>query len=113
MVDRSFGRQLGTVLLNLLVALGGVLTAAPLVWMFSASFKPLNEIYKYPPSILPETVRLDNYTRVFTDWPFARWYGNSLFVAILLTIAVLFFTSLAGFAFAKYRFKGSKALFIL
>jgi len=113
MVDRSFTRRLGTVFLNLVVAVGGVLTAAPLVWMLSASFKPLNEIYKYPPTILPETVRFDNYTRLFTEWPFLRWYGNSLFVAVVLTITVLFFTSLAGYAFAKYRFKGSNALFII
>jgi len=113
MVDRSFARKLGTVFLNLLVAIVGVLTAAPLVWMFSASFKPLNEIYKYPPTLFPEEIRFDNYTRLFTEWPFLRWYGNSLFVAIVLTIAVLFFTSLAGYAFAKYRFKGSNALFVI
>jgi len=113
MVDKSFRRQLGTVLLNLLVVVGGILTAAPLVWMFSASFKPLNEIYKYPPTLFPEKLRFDNYTRLFTEWSFLRWYGNSLFVAIVLTIAVLFFTSLAGYAFAKYRFKGSNALFII
>jgi len=112
-VDKSFRRQLGTVLLNLLVVVGGILTAVPLVWMFSASFKPLNEIYKYPPTLIPEKLRIDNYTRLFTEWPFLRWYGNSLFVAIVLTIAVLFFTSLAGYAFAKYRFKGSNALFII
>jgi ABC-type glycerol-3-phosphate transport system permease component len=41
------------------------------------------------------------------------WYGNSLFVAVILTVAVLFFTSLAGFGFAKYRFKGRNILFIL
>lgn len=113
MVERSFARWVTTILLNLLVALGGILTAAPLVWMVSASFKPLNEIYQFPPTVIPENFRVDNYARLFAEWPFARWYGNSLFVAIILTIAVLFFTSLAGFGFAKYRFKGSKTLFVI
>jgi len=113
MVERSFSRQFGTVLLHLIVGVGGILTAAPLIWMFSASFKPLNEIYKFPPTLFPENLRIENYTRLFTEWSFLRWYGNSLFVAIILTFAVLFFTSLAGYAFAKYRFKGSKALFII
>jgi ABC-type glycerol-3-phosphate transport system permease component len=85
----------------------------PLVWMVSASFKPLNEIYAYPPTIIPTTFTTANYTRLIADWPFLSWYGNSLAVAVILTIAVLFFTSLAGFAFAKYQFRGSKLLFIL
>jgi ABC-type glycerol-3-phosphate transport system permease component len=54
-----------------------------------------------------------NYNRLFDDWPFWSWYANSLIVAVLLTIAVLFLTSLAGFGFAKYRFKGSNILFVL
>ena len=112
MVERSSARRLNTILLNLLVALGGLLTAAPLVWMVSASFKPLYEIYQYPPTIIPENFLVDNYIRLSTDWSFWRWYGNSLFVAIMLTIAVLFFTSLAGFGFAKYQFKGSRTLFV-
>jgi multiple sugar transport system permease protein len=85
----------------------------PLVWMVSASFKPLNEIYSYPPQIIPETFTTFNYSRLFTEWSFPQWYLNSVVVAIIVTIAVLFFTSLAGFAFAKYRFKGSKFLFLL
>ena len=47
------------------------------------------------------------------DWPFANWYVNSLIVAIITTIAVLFFSSLAGFGFAKYRFRGNRVLFFV
>lgn len=100
-------------MLNIVVALGGIVVAAPLVWMVSASFKPINEIYAYPPTIIPTNFTLANYNRLFDDWPFLNWYGNSVIVAVLLTIAVLFFTSLAGFGFAKYRFKGSNTLFII
>jgi len=100
-------------LLNVLVALGGVIIVAPLVWMVSASFKPLNEIYAYPPTIIPQNFTTGNYTRLLEDWVFPNWYANSLVVAVISTVGVLFFTSLAGFGFAKYRFKGSKALFVL
>lgn len=113
MVESPTRRRTGTILLNIAVALGGILVVAPLVWMLSASFKPLNEINTFPPTIIPRDFSLGNYDRLFTDWPFWYWYGNSLVVAVLVTIAVLFFTSLAGFGFAKYRFKGSNALFIL
>lgn len=113
MVEKRGFRILGDVGLNLIVLLGGILFLAPLVWMISASFKPLNEIYAYPPTIIPTNFTLANYQRLFTDWPFDRWYFNSLFVAIVSTIAVLFFTSLAGYAFAKFNFKGQNWLFVL
>ena len=87
--------------------------AAPLIWMISSSFKPLNEIYAYPPTIIPVSFTTRNYDRLFTDWPFWNWYGNSLAIAIISTVTVLFFTSLAGFGFAKYRFRGNRSLFIL
>lgn len=113
MVESTSRRMLGTILLNVVVALGGILMISPLVWMVSASFKPLNEIYAYPPTVIPQTFTTANYDRLFTDWPFWNWYGNSLVVAVVTTIAVLFFTSLGGFGFAKYRFKGSRLLFVI
>jgi ABC-type glycerol-3-phosphate transport system permease component len=113
MVEPNSRRRINALLLNIIVALGGIIIAAPLVWMVSASFKPLHEIYAYPPTIIPQDFTTGNYTRLFEDWPFQAWYGNSLLVAVILTVAVLFFTTLAGFGFAKYRFKGSNVLFVL
>ena len=113
MVDNPARQRFMTILLNVVVALGGVIVAAPLIWMISSSFKPLNEIYAYPPTVIPVSFTTRNYDRLFTDWPFWSWYGNSLAIAIISTVTVLFFTSLAGFGFAKYRFRGNRALFIL
>lgn len=113
MVQDVWTRRLNAILLNLVVALGGIIMIYPLVWMVSASFKPLSETYQYPPTIIPTTFTLANYERLFTDWVFGSWYMNSLLVAVLVTIAVLFFTSLAGFAFAKYNFRGKNILFII
>src|SRR5687767_6067364 len=113
MVQEVWSRRLSAVLLNLVVALGGIIMIYPLVWMVSASFKPLNETYRYPPTVIPENFTLANYERLFNDWVFGSWYGNSLLVAAIVTIAVLFFTSLAGFAFAKYNFRGKNILFII
>ena len=113
MVQSTTKRRFETLLLNLVVAIGGIIVAIPLVWMISSSFKPLNEIYAFPPTLIPQTFTTKNYDRLLSDWPFWSWYGNSLVIAILATLTVLFFTSLAGFGFAKYRFKGSGALFII
>ncbi|MBA3868526.1 MAG: carbohydrate ABC transporter permease [Chloroflexota bacterium] len=113
MVQSTTRRRFETLLLNLVVAIGGIIVAIPLIWMISSSLKPLNEIYAFPPTLIPQTLTTKNYERLLTDWPFWNWYGNSLVIAILATLTVLFFTSLAGFGFAKYRFKGSGALFII
>lgn len=106
-------RRLSQLALNLAVALGGVFFILPFLWMVSASFKTTQEIFSYPPTLIPQSFSLANYERLFNNWPFPSWYGNSLVVAMATTVMVLFFSSLAGFAFAKYRFRGQSVLFIL
>jgi ABC-type glycerol-3-phosphate transport system permease component len=113
MVEPASKRIFNTIVLNVVVALGGIIMALPIVWMVSASFKRLSEIYSFPPTLIPKTFTFGNYQRLFTEWVFGRWYINSLAIAILITIAVLFFTSLAGFGFAKYRFKGRQPMFMI
>jgi multiple sugar transport system permease protein len=111
MVKRN--RLFSQIILNLLVAVGGIFFLLPFLWMFSASFKTTQEIFSYPPTLIPETFVLDNYWRLLNNWPFLRWYLNSFVVASLTTLTVLFFSSLAGFGFAKYRFRGQTWLFLL
>lgn len=101
-----------TVLLNVLVAIGGILTALPFYWMITSSFKSTEEIFSVP-TLLPSSFNLTNYLQLFTRWPFWQWYLNSALVAVLTTLAVLFICSLAGFAFAKYRFRGQSPLFFI
>ena len=110
---RTLSYKIETILLNVTVAFFGILIALPIVWMISASFKPLSEIYRYPPTLIPANFSWGNYDRLFTDYEFWNWYKNSLIVSSILTIAQLFFTSLAGFGFAKYRFRGNRPLFLL
>jgi multiple sugar transport system permease protein len=112
-MDMKTRRRIAAISLNVVVAFFGIIIAWPIIWMLSASFKPLSEIYRFPPTLIPENFTTGNYERLFNDWPFWSWYVNSLLVAALVTISVLFFTSLAGFAFAKYRFRGSRLLFTI
>lgn len=113
MVESAGSRRFSALMLNLAVAIGGIITVLPLVWMVSASFKRLSEIYRFPPTLIPQTFTVANYERLLRDWPFLQWYWNSFMVAVLVTLATLLFSSLAGFGFAKYRFRGSRALFML
>jgi len=106
-----FRRVLRTIPVYLAALLGAFLTLLPFVWMILSSVKNNAEIFRYPPSILPEVFRPDNYLKLFQMWPFGAWYINSILIAGIGTIAVLFFSSLAGFGFAKYDFKGRGLMF--
>ncbi|WP_152392255.1 carbohydrate ABC transporter permease [Paenibacillus guangzhouensis] len=83
----------------------------PFAWMISSSFKEKSEIFAHPPVWIPAKLHLENFTILFTEKDFGRVILNSLFTAITGTVGGLFFCSMAGFAFAKYQFRGKGLLF--
>lgn len=83
----------------------------PFVWMLLSTFKDQRELFEFPPKFLPKNFTLNNYVEVFTTVPFTRYYLNSLLVTFSSVVLTLFSSSLAGFAFAKYRFKGREIIF--
>lgn len=97
----------------LLLIAGAVLMVAPLVWMALASFKTLPEILRVPPTLLPESLHLDNYRTVLGDTAFVRYFLNSVLVAGITVASVLITSSMAGYAFAKFEFPGRRVLFVL
>lgn len=84
----------------------------PFWWMFTSSFKNMNEILG-PLSFLPSSWRIQNFIDIFTFQPFARQYFNSTYIAILVTLGTLILSSLAGYGFARIRFPGNSVLFLL
>jgi len=104
--DRIFYTICYTVLI--IFAVGMIV---PFVWMALSTFKPQNELMVFPPKFLPENPTLDNYKQVLTTIPFGKFYLNSIFVTTVSVLLVLFTSSLAGFAFAKYEFKGKNIIF--
>lgn len=105
--------NLGHLLLHLLLIAGSVIMLLPFIWMLSTSLKMPAEIFTYPPIWIPTTLAWENYTRTVTIMPFGRFYFNSLVVAISVTFLQLLTASLAAFAFARLRFWGRNALFLL
>jgi len=102
-------------LVYILLIAGVAFTLVPFIWAFLTSFKTLSEIMRIPPTFIPEDWTLQSYTTIFNDpkLPLLRFYGNSLFVAVLRVGITLFTSSFAGFIFAKYRFWGRGAAFAL
>jgi multiple sugar transport system permease protein len=86
---------------------------APFLWMLSTSLMDELEVFRFPPRLIPETLRWDNYTGAFTARPFARYFLNSFVFASLVVVGQLFTAATAGYAFAKYEFRGRDKLFML
>jgi multiple sugar transport system permease protein len=98
-------------MLFLSTAILAIITASPLVWMISASLKQPGEIFNS--TLIPEHPTLDNFGYVFTQLPFVRYILNTFFVAGTITVLALFFHSMAGYAFARLRFPGREAIFLV
>lgn len=80
------------------------LTLAPAVLVLLASFRSGNDLF----SLSLSGLTLNNYYELLTTKPFLQWMKNSLFVSTLASIVALFVTTLAGYAFARFRFPGRK-----
>lgn len=93
------------------LVLGAVLTLAPLLWMVSASFMPTGQANSYPPALLPNGVTLEHYRDLFTRLDLGRTVFNSAFLATAVTLVSLLVNSMAGYAFAKLRFRGRDRVF--
>ena len=82
----------------------------PLVWLVAAAFKPSADFFRY--TFFPPLERLStaNFSSLVTQLPFLRFLMNSLFVTGAVVLVQLFFSSLGGFALAKYDFRGKTAV---
>jgi multiple sugar transport system permease protein len=101
------------ILLHAALIAGSLVMLLPFVWMFSTSLKRPPEIFKYPPVWIPSQIAWDNYATTISAMPFGRFYLNSLIVTISVTTLQILVSSLAAFAFARLRFRGREALFLL
>jgi multiple sugar transport system permease protein len=103
--------------MNRKVALYGLLCVLcvpfvfPTWWMVTSSMKPIGEIFSV--SLLPSDWTFDTYKQVFEMQPFGRQYFNSLYIAVIVTVGTMAVAAMAGYAFARIRFPGQNALFVV
>ena len=100
-------------LFNGLLWLLAALVLFPLLWMVSVSLMQSGESGSYPPPLLPGHATLAHYRALFSQQNMGRYFLNSVIVATSATVLALFFNGLAGYAFAKLRFRGREALYRL
>jgi multiple sugar transport system permease protein len=94
----------------ILIPLSAVMLA-PLVWMVLLSISTKEETRRFPPG-LPAGIHWQNYADAWSEAPLGHWLINSGVVSLACVLGNLVFCSLAGYAFARIPFMGSKVLFI-
>ena len=99
-----------TFAVNAALLLLAVVALAPLAWMLSVSFMPRGEASHFQPPLLPSHFSLDNYRELFQRIGIGRYFANSALVAGATTALSLLVNAMAGYAFAKLRFRGRDAL---
>jgi multiple sugar transport system permease protein len=104
-------RRRASILVTGVLAVGLMLVVMPFVWMLLSSFKDVEELAARPPTWLPSRPTTANYSSLFEQLDFARYFTNSAVVAGLVTVANLVFCSMLGYALAKLRFPGRRVLF--
>lgn len=88
----------------ILILPGALLFLAPFLWMISTSLKEAKDVFLFPPEIIPDPVRWDNYTRVLTRLPFHLYAWNTVQITTLALVGQLLTSSLCAFGFARMRF---------
>jgi len=87
--------------------IGGLaVMVGPFLWMVLGSIKPETDFLQSPPTFLPSTVTTNNYSRLFDQLDFPRYFFNSSFIALVVTIGNLVFCPMLGYALAKLRWRG-------
>jgi ABC-type glycerol-3-phosphate transport system permease component len=106
-------RRAGLIVLFVILAMLAVLVGAPFVYMVTGSFKFNAEIFSYPLRFIPADPTTENYSRLLggEEIPYLRQVFNSAVISVSQTLLSLFVSSLVGWGFAKYDFRGKNALF--
>lgn len=102
-----------SIALNVSLLFFGIVVIVPFVWMICSSFKTNIEINALKQTFLPEHVSLQNYKDVLQKFDFLRYFLNSLFYALIVSVITIYTSAISGFVLSKYRFRGREALFNL
>lgn len=92
---------------------GLVLMIGPFLWMVLGSVKPATDFLQSTPTFLPSEATTDNYTRLFEQLDFPRYFFNSAVIALAVTVGTLIFCPMLGYALAKLRWHGKGLIMAL
>jgi multiple sugar transport system permease protein len=96
-----------------LLVLGACVMFVPFLWMLSSSLKAEQSVFQYPPQLIPDPVMWSNYVEALVYKPFGTYVRNTLFLVAVNLIAVLLVSSFVAYGFARLRFPGRDAWFVV
>jgi multiple sugar transport system permease protein len=96
----------GRVAAYLLLCVASVVVLVPVLWMVSTAFKDDTELFTAPPRWFPEEPTWTAFARVWSDYPFTQYFGNSILVVGASTLIALGFSALAGYGLSRFEFRG-------
>ena len=102
-----------TALINLLAWSIVLAVAFPLIWMVLTSIKPQTELFRIPPSILPQNVTFEHYRQLLEETPFLKYFANSVLLACSTTILVVAVGTLGAFSLVRFRYPGRDRMALL
>lgn len=106
-VNRS---KTGTVFLGIMLSITGLFMVLPVIYIFTSAFKPINELFMWPPRLLPINPTMDNFISMYqiiqnSLVPATRYIFNSIFVAVIGTGIYIIIASMCAYPLAKHKFK--------
>jgi len=101
------------VVAHIVLGIGGLIMAFPFVWQLIMSLSTNTEVQSVTPIFWPAELQWDNYARVFERLPFLSQLQTSVTITVIRTLAQILFCTLAGYAFARMRFRGRGVLLAL
>ena len=106
-------KTISTILLYAVLIIGSLIMIFPFIWMVLTAVKTNAEVLQVPPTILPEHWDFSSFTKVFDLLTFGHLYLNTGLMILFRVLCAVVFSSMAGYAFAKLKFKGKNLLFSL
>ncbi|MDI6601727.1 MAG: carbohydrate ABC transporter permease [Thermoanaerobacteraceae bacterium] len=100
-----------SIVVFIFACLYAVITLGPYVWSILTSLKPTSELNSMLVNF--STLTTENYRMILSEFPFLRWFINSAFVALVVTLGNILFNSMAGYALARIRFPGREFIFMI
>lgn len=109
--DRYFPRG-GDLVIWIILILGAVVMLFPVYWMAATAIRPADELFSRDLTLIPSELVWSNFVKAWESLPFSQFYVNSIIITVLAVVVSVFFDLLAGYAFAKYRFRGRDTMFL-
>lgn len=112
--SRSQRQRYGShALAHVILGVGGLAMAFPFLWQVVMSLSSNAEVTSVPPTFIPSQLRFDNYVAVFETMPFFNQLGVSIWITVIRTVVQIVLCTMAGYAFARMRFRGRGLLLAL